>query len=635
MTAGAIVVIGHVDHGKTALVQTLTGIDTDRLAEEKARGLSIVAGYAHRRYTCGTVDFVDAPGHGDFVQAMISAVSGTRAALVVIAATEGIAAQTREHLAIARLMGVTDAVVAVTKVDLLPPKAVAAHLDAIRAGLASGPFARAPVVACSSVSGEGIEALHDAIKTMLQQEPPGSGPPCAFLPVDRVFTLPGRGTIVTGTLSGGGVSVGDALRLQPGGREVTLRGLHSRDRARDRIAPGGRTAANLRGVSPEEIPRGAVLCDPAAGNAATTIDVALHILPEAPEVKHMQEVRLHVGTASVVGQLRLYGGGRLVPGADGFAQLRFRLPVMTYAGQHGILRRLSPAETLGGAVVLDPRAPQVRAGNEARADVLRAAWTGEIAGIADALVTAGGGAADLADVARLARCAESDPQALPEREFPRIAPGRITTHRAFSERRSAVCATLADIHASHPARSGVPLATFAARGAAPDLVDHVAQNLVSDGLCRRNARGLTLATHDPEAALPPADRERLDGLEAQFRTAGLSPPDADSVLRDDSDRELLALLIDLGRLVPLANIALKRTVMLHADTLQAAAADLQATFADAGPFPTGAARDALGTSRRVIVPVLEHFDTLGVTARDGDLRRVIAAYPVSPGKRAR
>lgn len=635
MTGCCLVVIGHVDHGKTALVQRLTGIDTDRLAEEKVRGLSIVAGYAHHTYASGTVDFVDAPGHGDFVQAMISAASGARAALVVISAVEGIAAQTREHLAIAGLLGLTDAVIAVTKSDLLLPDALSARLGEIRAGLADSPFKAAPMIPCSAATGSGIARLHDTLEALVRRVPQAGGPVHRFLPIDRAFTLPGRGTIVTGTLLGGELASGDDLLLQPGARPVTVRGLHSRDTARDVVGAGGRTAVNLRGLSVKDVPRGGVLCDAAAGAATTCIDVHLSVLPDAmTDLKHMQEVRLHVGSAHTVAQIRLFAVGRLASGQSGFAQLRLRSPVMAHAGQHAILRRLSPLQTLGGAVVLDPQAPPSRAGDTARVQVLCAAQAQEVTQIARSVMAAQGGVAALSQVARLSRRTVIDTRGTLGDGVVQIALDTITSADAIAACRADLMALLSAYHATHPARPVVPFTALAPRGCAADLLDHVRQELIRDGTCRTSDRGVALTQHDPMTALPTDQQTRLAQIATTWRDAGLAPPARSQILRNEMDKDLLDLLIDRGHVCALPNVALKQTVVLHDDALRAATAALRRAFPPPAPFTTGEARAALGTSRRVIVPLLEHLDTLAVTTREGDRRRIAGPYPVPPSSSA-
>lgn len=356
MITRPIAVIGHVDHGKTALVRALTGIETDTSAEEKARGLSILVGFAHKTYAQGVIDFIDAPGHEDFIQAMVSGTSGAQAALLVVSATEGIEAQTAEHLRIARLLGIASGVIAVTKSDLLCVDAYAACLARLRAAVGGTVLEDAPMVMCSAKDGTGLEALHAALQDLL------NAPSCAttaaqtMLPVDRVFTVAGHGTVVTGTLLGGDMNAGDAVVVQPSGHPTTLRGLQCRGAQRTHARAGERVAANLRNITADAVKRGDVVCLAPSVEATKCIDVEITAL--AAPLKHMQDLRVLFGTTSAVATLRLFGGGQLAQGQKGFAQLRFRHAVLGYEGQRAVLRRLSPSETLGGAAFMDCQAPK-------------------------------------------------------------------------------------------------------------------------------------------------------------------------------------------------------------------------------------------------------------------------------------
>ena len=631
MTNCCAVVIGHVDHGKTALVRALTGIDTDRLAEERARGLSIVAGYAHHGYPDGTLDFVDAPGHEDFVQAMIRGAAGARAALVVVSAVEGVRAQTREHLAIAGLLGIDRVLVAVTKSDLLAPEEIPSRMADLQGALSGTICDGAPMIPCSARTGAGLADLHAVLARWVTAPASGAAPPGAFLPVDRAFSVAGRGTVVTGTLIGGPLQQDQTLTLLPDDMPVKLRGLQSRGEAQESVAPGARCAVNLRGVSVDQVPRGSVLSAPGTVAASVCLDVAITVLPGASaSLRHMEELRVIIGTTSVVAQLRLFGPGRLLPGQEGLGQLRLRTPVAAFAGQAAVLRRLSPAQTVGGIRVLDPLAEPAGAGDSARAALLAAVVGGRPASIAVALAQATGGCADLDRLARIARASQAALVAELQDGFTQIDPQTLAPNAQVQEARAALLARLSRYHADHPLRLLAPRSIAAQRGLAPALQAYVEKVLTEEGVLRAGPAGLGLASHDPFGALEGRDRDRAAEIEEQFHAGGLAPPAVAEIAVTDRDGELIELLCHAGRLVRLHNVALDQWLIFQAGALAEAAQRLHAHFAPNASFTTSEARQALSTTRRVIVPVLEHFDACGITRRTGDLRTVALPKPVSP-----
>ncbi len=631
MTTCCTVVIGHVDHGKTALVRRLTGIDTDRLPEEKARGLSIKPGFAHHGYAGGMMDFVDAPGHEDFIQALICGASGARAALVVISAVEGIGAQTLEHLTIAGALGITRGVIAVSKSDALPPSDTDARLLEIRQALGQTTLADAKLVLCSALTGDGIAQLHLALEALLADAPDCAAPSHSFLPVDRVFTMPGRGTIVTGTLLGGDLQTGDAARMHPGGHRVTIRGLHSRGIARDVIHAGERVAANLRGLGVQDVSRGAVLCLGHGTIASTIMDIRLETLASATKpLKHMDRVRVMFGTTSEVAQLRLFGAGRLNRAQAGFAQLRFQRPVTGFAGQRAIIRYLSPAQTIAGAVLLDPQAGTTGSGDKSRLAFLEAAHSGEAAAIARALCAAQGGAASLSDIARLSRMTVAGAGQTLGAEFCEIGEGRVAPVEDIETCKAAVLAAVAGYHARYPIRIAAGHHLVERAGTAADLVPHVLTLLIASGELREHQMGFAARDHDPLANLSEDQRHRLAQIECRYRKAGLAPLDPEPNGPDPLDQDLTALLLDSATLVVLQNVSLKQTITLHAETLAAAAMTLGRAFPAPAYFTTGEARVALSTSRKVIVPILEYFDARGLTQRSGDMRQMREANSISP-----
>lgn len=630
MSGACILVIGHVDHGKTSLLRALTGIETDRLPEEKQRGLSIVTGFAHHTYSGGTVDFIDAPGHSDFIPAMVAGASGARACLIVVSMVDGVCAQTLEHVTIAALLGITQAVIAVTKADLVPAGEQDAQMQQIRHDLAQSVFGQAAMVACSAKSAGGVANLHSAIEKLATAQTGRALPLASMLPIDRVFTLPGRGTIVTGTLLGQAMSVNDALVLHPGGGAVTLRSLQTRDVSCDTVAQGARMAASLRGVGADAVVRGMVLCAGDAIAPALSMDVKLTVLAQAHHpLRHMERVRLLIGTVNTIATVRLFGGGRVAQGKAGYAQLRFDQPVVSFAGQAGVIRRLSPVETLGSVVVLDPQATPTGGGDKTRLATLHAVTLGDPTGVFAALRAGGGGVVHQLHLSRLLRVAPADLDARLNHQAVEIVENMITASPEIESACADILARLADYHAAHPRRLMAERAIIEARGRSPVLTAFVLNHLAQGRKVTQWGDGLALATHDPITLLTEDQRARMETIAETFQRAHLAPPARNSVAKTALDADLLALLTHSGTLIGLQNVALKQSILLHTSTVCDARETLTRAFGSSHPFSTSDARIALGTSRRIIVPLLEYFDRLGITLRSGNTRQMAPNPPVS------
>ncbi|WP_397420288.1 SelB C-terminal domain-containing protein [Phenylobacterium sp.] len=623
-------VIGHVNHGKTALVRAMTGIETDRLPEELARGLSITPGFAWRGYPSGEIDVIDSPGHEDFIRAMVAGMTGVRAVLLVVSATEGFGRQTREHLQIAALLGLRVGLVAVTKADLASPDLQAERREDIQATLAGTFLAGAPVVFCSALTGQGLDQLHAAIDALRSTAPPPTALPGAFLPIDRAFTVPGAGVVVTGVLQGQPLTPDMRLVLEPSGRSVSLRQVQVHGRTVEAAPPGGRVAVGLRGVALDEVRAGDVLCSPGHFTATSQIDVRLTLDASAPRpLKHLDQVRVMWGARQEVASVRLMGASAIAPGADDFAQLRFASPVIAYAGQRGVLRRLSPAATIGGAIVLDPDPPVYRGRPGLRRVVLEAATTGDIHEIAGQLAARDGGTLAMAELTRLARCDAPAAQLNLALEYQDLGDGRFASRDALATARTAYLDLLAAAHQAAPTRRMVSTADIRgalARQTARDIVSAVERALAAEGAIRLEAGRVALSGHDPLAALSPEALNQLDDLEVALREGGLTPPDPARLTGGDPGlSDLLQLLIEGGRAISLRNVSLRQTLVFHPASLDEAVATLGSAFPPPLTFTTGEARAALGTSRKFIVPVLEYLDEMGRTTREGDVRRVVEA----------
>ena len=622
MKTACVIVIGHVDHGKTALVRALTGMETDRLAQEKQRGLSITLGFAHCTTPSGTLDLIDAPGHADFTRAMVAGASGAHAAMLVVSAVDGVAPQTLDHLRIAEILGVPVRVIAVTKADLVPSGDLPARLAEIGQTLASCGVKNASLVACSAQSVPGTRDLLTALQTVLAQDAP-TGPLAAFLPIDRVFSAQGMGTVVTGTLLGGTLKAEDSLTLNPQGLPVAIRGLQNHGSASSCARKGMRTAVNLRGIAVEDIARGDVLCATEAFAPSTCFSVLVRVLPDAPRpVKHMQDHRVLFGTASEVATLRLMGGGQLAPGQSGYAQLRFKRPVCGFAGQRAVLRALSPALTVGGVEILDPLARPEKSGDAAALALMQATETQDISMIGAALCELGHGGAAIGDLARLARQTRAEADAFSKASFVLLRGDIFAPHKTIRTVQSDILATLDRFHANHPIKPFAPRHLLDNLRMRQELIDHVLNSLSAQNLLRISENQLAVATHDPWAQITPRQQATLNQIEAALRSGGITPPDITALAQGDEGADLVALLVAAGRVLPLSNVALKQRLLFHADALAKARHLLEKAFPKPDWFTTSQARAALDTTRKFIVPLLEHFDAMGITLREGDTRRL-------------
>ncbi len=623
MKSCAIAVVGHVDHGKTSLVRALTGQETDRLAEEKARGLSITPGFAHRSYETGFIDFIDSPGHEDFIAAMVSGASGAQAALVVISAIDGVEHQTREHLEILGHLGVRCGVVALTKADLVSVTDQAAVRARIAQALAGSPFASEPSVFCSGATGEGLDTLNQVLEALIHRAPLPAVLPGAFLPVDRAFTMKGVGTIATGTLLGAPVNLGDGAVVLPSGKPATVRRLQSRGADIEEALTSMRTAINFRGVTLDDIRRGDVIATPDAFSASSRIDTWLSPGQDKGLLKHGEQVRVLIGTAARVANVSLLGERTPIGEAGGYVRLSLREPVATHAGQFGILRRLSPAETLGGIRVLDPAAPTSRRKDPLRLPVLAAVRGGNLVDIAQALAAAGKGVADKRDLKRLASLGPGPVPDLAD-GFEWIDGGFLAP-AAVACQASAVCLdAVSDMLARQASLVSVPTASIRQmlrnRFAGP-LLEHVLRKLLETGALVGNATSVSLPDRDPFSGLSKVRMERLAQLEDALLSGDLSPP-ALAELQGERGREadLVELLVASGRAVFLRNVSLKQTLLFHTEALDTALQRLSKAFPPPRKFSMSQARTVLGTSRKYAIPILEHFDKVGLTRRAGDVR---------------
>ena len=627
-----IATAGHVDHGKTSLLRALTGQDADRLPEEKARGLTIDLGFVYDTQIAPghTIGFVDVPGHSRFVRNMLAGVTGIQAALLVIAADDGPMPQTREHLAVLDLAGVREGLVALTKADRVSP----ARLDAARgevARLLEGTgLAHAPVLPVSSTTGAGVAGLAAHLRALAESasapDPRGN----FRLAIDRAFHVDGTGLVVTGLVQSGRAGLGETLRLEPGGREVRIRGLRVQNRPAEVARAGDRCAVNLAGrVEKADIHRGDWLVAPRVAPVSARLDVDVRLLATHERaLKRDTPVHVHLGSADIPGRLFLLDRATLAPGESALAQIVLSRPAVAAAGDAVILRDQSARETLGGGRIVDPHG--LRRGRGAPA---RLAWLAALRGSGRAAALQsllegmpGGVPLGALDTAWNLDPAEADALRARVPVVASGADGDAGLTRGHAEAlKCAILDTLAHHHRSQPDRAGpdrTALARMLPRPCLPAALDAAVADLVAAGEAVRAGPLLRLATHAPrlnaeDAALWARARPLL---EAPGRPPVISELAAALDVAQDRAEAMLARAAMLGeatRVTPnryLTQRALRRLADLAEDGTRQGVD---------GGFTAAEFRDRSGLGRNLTIELLEYFDRLGFTRREGDTRRAV------------
>jgi selenocysteine-specific elongation factor len=610
---------GHVDHGKSTLVLALTGIDPDRLAEEKARQMTIDLGFAWLNLDGQEVGVVDVPGHRDFIENMLAGVGGIDLALFVIAADEGVMPQTREHLAILDLLQVERGVVALTKIDLVsdPDWLELVELE-ISDVLAGTVLAGAPIVPVSARTGQGLSALRETLLQALRECPPAVDLGRPRLPVDRVFTLPGFGTIVTGTLAGGRLRVGDDVELQPGGLKGRIRGLQTHKTKRDVALPGSRVAVNLTGIDHTEVARGQVVAAPGTLRSSQLIDVTYRHLPDSDSpLEHNEAVKLFVGSAEVSTHARVIGRDNIPPGENGWLQLALAAPVAVDRGDRFILRRPSPGSTLGGGRVLDPLPG--RRHRRFREDVL---------GRFNALEK---GSPEELLLETLNRLGPSPAVTLLEKAGLNSQEGRqaldglvtggqvlalgklVASPGALQALQERAVALVAAYHQDFPLRAGLDREELRSRLQVTGAVfAPLLAQLQDEGRLVEQGTLLRLPAHT--ITFSAEQQAGIDQLRNFLAAKGVNSPSVKECKALVGESVYFAL-VDLGELRPLSE-----EVVYAAAEYDRLLGIIRGHLQAHGTINAATVRDLLGTSRKYAIALLEHLDELRVTRRVGDER---------------
>jgi selenocysteine-specific elongation factor len=629
---------GHIDHGKSALVRALTGTDPDRLKEEQARGITIDLGFANVEAEGVNLAFVDVPGHERFVKNMLAGAGGIDLVMLVVAADESVMPQTREHFQICRLLGVPAGLIVLTKADVADPDTIEIAKLEVRELTAGSFLAGAPIVVVSSKTGSGLDELRHALVRAAAAVRERDNEGAARLPIDRVFSVKGFGTVVTGTLVSGTIRNETELVVLPRDLTVKVRGVQVHGHASAEAVAGNRVAVNLGGVDVEDLARGDTLCERGAFEPTRRLDVVIDLLADARPLRHGARVRFHHGTSELLGRVVIAGdreeGGRtaeLAPGRSAYARIRLEGPAVLSRGDRFILRSYSPSVTIGGGVVLDPHPPRsgirsvaahVRFRQLDAAGAAEPALDNALTAFIDERAEVGLRRSALRARAGLSRAAADAAVTRLTRAGRAVLVGDLLVApvviRDLSER---LLAALATHHASQPLSEGLPREEARERlfgRAAPAVFEHALAELERERKIAGRDR-LALAGH--QLSLSAEESHAHAAIERLFREAGLAPPDASSVPAAAhvppavADR-MAALLLRQKTLVKLD------ALLFHADALARLKADVRGLSKNAR-VDVSAFKERYGITRKFAIPLLEYLDRERVTRRVGDSRVVL------------
>ncbi len=622
---------GHVDHGKSTLIAALTGIHPDRLKEEQEREMTIELGFGWLTLPDGEeIGIVDVPGHRDFIENMLAGVGGIDAALLIVAADEGVMPQTKEHLAILDLLQIPAGIIVLTKIDLISdPEWLELIESDIREALIGTVMQSAPLVRVSAKTHTGLDQLLVTLSKVLQQKPPRPDLGRPRLPVDRVFSMSGFGTVVTGTLSDGHLSIGDDIEILPSGQKGRVRGLQTHKKKEETALPGSRTAVNVSGVTTEQVQRGEILARPGQYQPTRRIDARLRLLAEiSGPLRHASEVKFFVGAAETLAAVRILGTETLNPGQEGWIQLELRDPVVAVRGDRYILRRPSPGETLGGGIIMDPQ-PKAR---HKRLDVLvlkrlealaqgsptdvflQASLALNAAPVRE--ITARSRLGTEQAESALAELIEKDQLVLLEDGVPSITSDLLAMALPhWNDLQVRALQIITAYHRNFPLRRGIPREELKSK---LKLQPRVFIAILTQYLIRNTVieeRGF-IAIPGHKVKLNVQQQTRVQALMRRFSQSPYTPPSVKECQAEVGE-EVYSALLDLGELIAVSN-----EVVFRKSDYDAIVAQLRQTIKKRGQITLAETRDLFNTTRKYAQALLEHLDATGVTLRDGDYRKL-------------
>ena len=622
---------GHVDHGKSTLIAVLTGTHPDRLKEEQAREMTIELGFGWMALPNGEeVGIVDVPGHRDFIENMLSGMGGIDAALLVIAADEGVMPQTREHLAILDILQIPAGMIVLTKTDLAPDEPWLDLVEAdIHAAVKDTVMNDAPILRVSAKTKRGLDSLVSNLQSILEQKPARLDLNRPRLPIDRVFSMSGFGTVVTGTLLDGHLTIGDDVEILPSGQKGRVRGLQTHKKKEDRAVPGSRTAVNISGLETELVQRGEVVVHPNQYQPTRRIDAHFRLLKDvSASLKHNSEVKLFVGASETMANLRLLGIEEMNPGEEGWIQLELRDPVVAVRGDRYILRRPSPGETLGGGDIVDHQ-PK---GRHKRFDenILKSLESLRQGTPADVLLEAALALniASVKEVVTRSRLEDAEAEIalnelLKAGSLMPLEEGVLTITSSllivalphWNALHEKTLQTVESYQQSYQLRRGIPREELksrlklSARAFNSLITNYLSHNILKDS-------NNYLAKPEHEIRFDNGQQAKVQALMQKFERNPYSPPSVKECQAEVGE-EILNALIDLNELV-----AVSPEVIFRKQDYDLAVTKIRHTIEENGKVSLAEVRDLFNTSRKYAQALLEHLDALGITVRAGDFRKL-------------
>jgi selenocysteine-specific elongation factor len=624
---------GHIDHGKTSLVRAVTGIDTDRLKEEKERGITIELGFAHLDLPDGQhIGVVDVPGHEKFVKNMVAGATGIDIVAMVIAADEGVMPQTREHMEICTLLGVQHGLIALTKVDMVDEEMLELAQEDIREFARGSFLENAPIIPVSSVTRQGLPEFVEAIAALAKEVPDRPASTLFRLPVDRVFTMKGFGTVITGTLVSGKVLVGDPIMVYPSGVTSKVRGIQVHNQSVNAAASGQRTAINFQGLDKEAVARGEVLSSPGALKPSYMVDVHFHFLGSAAKpMKNRTRVRFHTGTSEVLGNLILLEQDELKPGQATVAQLRLDTPVAVVKGDHYVARSYSPVRTIGGGQVLNPIPPKHKRLKPEIVAGLKSILGSPPEKLLDFhLAAAGPAGASFGDLRLMTNMTDKQlDTALQAMMSGRTAIQVDKEARTFIHKRSfeALVQETSDhlraYHKAFPLKSGMlkeELKSKLPPGTDVKLFNLLLNQMIKDNAIVQEEKTVRLKAH--KVSLVGDEATLRQNILKIYQQGGLQPPffrDVVESLKVDPGqaKDILNHMIEQGLIV-----RTKEDLFFHAETIEDLKKRLVKFLEQNGEINPAQFKEMTGASRKFLIPLFEYFDARNVTLRVGDVRKL-------------